>query len=265
MRSLLYNALHLTRYSYNDTLLYMCSRKVLLMATVTSTTLFASLIIYMFVIHKNTTAPAKATDSAIISYLPLGDSYTIGESVSEAERWPNQLIKIYKPGGKTLSIVSNPSVTDYTSSDLIHKELPFVKKLNPDFVTVQIGVNDYVQGVELETFQRNLIYIIGQLKQQLKQPANILLVTIPDYAKTPTGATYGDPVLASASIQSFNAVIINTAANTNLPVADIFTTSQLVTRDTTLIAPDGLHPSGKQYAAWTMLIKASLETAKIPS
>ncbi len=244
----------------------MYTRKKLFLAAICCSILLTSLLIFTLVTrhYRAETTKTKPSSRTTFRYLPLGDSYTIGESVSAEERWPNQLAGVYKPSGKNLTIVDNPSATGYTTSDLIHKELPLVAKLKPDFVTVQIGVNDYVQGVELQKFQHNLVYIIGQLKQLMAEPKNILLVTIPDYAKTPTGATYGDPGLATASIQSFNTVIINTAANTNLPVADVFGVSQLVTQDASLIAPDGLHPSGKQYSTWTSIIKTTLVSAKIP-
>ncbi len=104
--------------------------------------------------------------SSSIKYLPLGDSYTIGQSVREQERWPNQLAARLNAVGQDVQIVDNPSVTGYTTQDLIDRELPLVKELKPQFVTILIGVNDYVQGVSLQTFQKNLILMdcrIGRL------------------------------------------------------------------------------------------------------
>ncbi len=204
------------------------------------------------------------TNSQIIRYLPLGDSYTIGESVAEAERWPNQLAETYAPAGKRLHIVANPAVTGYTTQDLINTELPLVKRLKPDFVTVLIGVNDYVQGVSAQAFQQNLNQIINELQQQMTQPHNVLLVTIPDYAKTPTGARFGKPAASTAGIESFNRIIIDIAAQAKLPVADIFSVSQQVSNDRQLTAGDGLHPSGKQYQSWAAIIQRSLEAADVP-
>ncbi len=209
------------------------------------------------------TGQEAASTANSIRYLPLGDSYTIGQSVAVAERWPNQLAKDFKPSGKSLSIVANPSVTGYTSQDLIDKELPLVRQLKPDFVTVLIGVNDYVQGVAEQTFQTNLELIVKTLQADMTKPQNILLVTIPDYAKTPAGAQYGDPVAATEAIQRFNQIIIALATKAKLPYADIFGVSQQVVGDRSLTASDGLHPSGKQYAAWTVIIKQSLEASDL--
>lgn len=210
-----------------------------------------------------TVVPAPR-DANVIRYLPLGDSYTIGQSVGENERWPNQLADSYKPGGKQLSILANPAVTGYTTQNLIERELPLVKQLQPDFVTVQIGVNDHVRGVSPESFEKNLNSIISQLSRQLQKPNNILLVTIPDFAKTPGGATFGDAASSTRGIEKFNQIIKDVGAKNNIPVADIFAVSQAVVTDPELVADDGLHPSSKQYTAWTAIIKQSLETAKLP-
>ena len=208
--------------------------------------------------------PSVATVPGATRYLPLGDSYTIGESVAEAERWPNQLVKRLANDGKQLQIVDNPSVTGYTTQNLIDRELPLVTQLKPDFVTIQIGVNDYVRGVDAETFKEHLDYIITTVQGQLAKSGNIVLVTIPDYGKTPTGAQYGSPQESEKGIKAFNDTIIAAGDKYKLPVADIFTVSQEVARDPSLIADDGLHPSGKQYTAWTNVIHQTLRAAQLP-
>ena len=195
-----------------------------------------------------------------IRYLPLGDSYTIGNLVSEEDRWPNQLAARYMPGGKRLEILVNPARSGYTTQDLIDRELPLVGKLKPDFITVQIGANDYFQGINSQIFEKNLRYIISQIKPVTN---NILLVTIPDYAKTPSGANFGDPARATEGIKNFNQIIITAAKDNNLPVADVFEASQAASVDPELTAKDGLHPSAKQYEIWAEIIKTKLFESKI--
>lgn len=77
-------------------------------------------------------------------YVALGDSYTIGTSVRPAERWPNQLVAAMYAEPRALDIVANLGVNGYTSADLIRDELPALDDLQPEFVTVLIGVNDVV-------------------------------------------------------------------------------------------------------------------------
>ena len=107
--------------------------------------------------------PTKTTQSIPIAtknitYLPLGDSYTIGQGVGESERWPNQLVARLQKDNKQITISRNLAVTGYTSQNVIDYELPLVKQIKPDFVSVQIGVNDYIQGVSATVFQNNLTF-----------------------------------------------------------------------------------------------------------
>lgn len=187
----------------------------------------------------------------MLRYLPLGDSYTIGESVAESERWPNQLTARLQQDGLAVQIVANPAVTGFATQDVIDQELPVFERSKPDFVTLQIGVNDYVQGIDTATFERNLRIIVERLQQGLPERRNILLVTIPDYGKTPSGARFGQPDSIAAGIKQRNVIISQVAADHNLPVADVFQLSQGVVQDTGLVAADGLHPSARQYSLWT--------------
>lgn len=213
----------------------------------------------------STTVFTGNTDMSMseIRYLPLGDSYTIGESVQESERWPNQLVTMLKSQGVNLQITANPAVTGYTTQNLIDKELPLVTMLKPDFVTVAIGVNDYVQGVDEQTFGRNLEFILTSLQRQLAKPGNIMLLTIPDYGATPTGAGYGNPTVSRKGIENFNTILKQKAAKYALPVADIYPASQQVSADPGLVANDGLHPSGKQYGVWSKVIIEAMGAAKL--
>lgn len=224
------------------------------------------LLIFLYINNKEMGGPAaKSTDvPGAIRYLPLGDSYTIGESVAENDRWPNQLTAKYAATDKTLQIIANPSITGYTSQNLIDHELPLVDSLRPDFVSVLIGVNDYVQGIEAQTFHKNLDYIVKTLKQKLKEPGNIVLVTIPDFGKTRAGAQFGSPAQSETGIIAFNNIIKEVALAHEVSVADIFPVSQAVASDPSLTADDGLHPSAKQYAIWTEIILETMQSNKLP-
>lgn len=205
--------------------------------------------------------PERSTStSSAIRYLPLGDSYTIGQSVKEDERWPNQLAARLSAQGIELDIVANPSRTGYTTQDLIDVELPVLKRTKPEFVTILIGVNDWVQGVDADTFRKNLVFILDDVQGSLPDRSKVLLVTIPDFGKTPSGSSFGRPEEIAKGIAQFNTIIIGEAKARNLPVADIYTVSQDALRDPSLVANDGLHPSGKQYGKWTEIILPAAET-----
>jgi len=191
-----------------------------------------------------------------LRYVALGDSYTIGTSVSSAESWPSQLVA--RMNGQ-LALVANLGVNGYSSADLIAAELPALDDLEPEFVTVQIGVNDVVRGVPEASYTENVELILDALLERL--PANrILAVATPDYTLTPAGASFGNPAQQSAAIARFNEVLGAAAEARGIAfVPDIYEISGRVASDRSLVASDGLHPSGAQYALWVDAIQPVVE------
>jgi lysophospholipase L1-like esterase len=181
-----------------------------------------------------------------LRYVALGDSYTIGTSVAEAERWPNQLVARL-PGA--LELTANLAANGFAASDVIARELPRLDALRPEFLSLLVGVNDVVRGVPLATFGRQATAILDDLVGRVG-PARIVVVATPDYTVTPAGADYGDPRRQSAGIVAANAVLRRLAQDRGIAWADIYDVSLQAAADRSLVARDGLHPSGAQYARW---------------
>lgn len=192
-----------------------------------------------------TTPEAIGGTAKPLRYVALGDSYTIGTSVGEAERWPSQLVARLP----ALTLVDNLGVNGYTSADLIRDELPQLDALRPEFLTVLIGVNDVVQGVPEETYRPNVERILDDLVRRVGA-GRVLVVTTPDYTVTPAGASYGDPVQQAAGIRANNAIETAAAEARGVRVVDIYEISLGAVGDRGLLAGDGLHPSGRQYGLW---------------
>jgi len=189
---------------------------------------------------------------AALRYVALGDSYTIGTAVDPAERWPERLAAALGPGagiGAGISLVANLGVDGYTSADLIREELPALAALAPGFVTVLIGVNDVVQGVGNPTYEANVVAILDVVLSHV--PASrVVTIAIPDYTVTPSGADYGDPGAQHDGIVANNASMARLAGERGIAFVDIFDISLEAAVDRTLVADDGLHPSGIQYGRW---------------
>lgn len=189
-----------------------------------------------------------------IRYIALGDSYTIGEGASEDESWPVLLTKQLQKDGVKIVLIANPSITGFTTQQVIDNELPIYESLNPTFATLLIGVNDWVQGVDVNTFQQRLVIILDRMQAKLPDQSKLLLVTIPDFSSTPTGRQYSNGRDITKGITEFNDIIKEEAVKRNLQVVDIFPLTQEMSNNPDLIAPDGLHPSAKEYALWENLI-----------
>jgi lysophospholipase L1-like esterase len=198
-------------------------------------------------------AMSAAADEKI-RYIALGDSYSIGEGASPDESWPALLTRQLKAAAVDVDLVANPSVTGWTTQDLIERELPIFQKEKPNFGTLLIGVNDWVQGVDEKTFRQRFSFIVEEMLKVLGNKKRLLIVTIPDFGVTPTGPKYARGRNISEGIASFNKIIMAESENRDLRVVDIFELSKKMGTDHSLVAADGLHPSAKEYAEWEKLV-----------
>jgi lysophospholipase L1-like esterase len=152
-----------------------------------------------------------------------------------------------------LELVANLGVNGYSSADLIRYELPTLAGLRPGFVSLLIGVNDVVRGVPLDRYGVNVQQILEAILQQVPQQC-LVVVSTPDYTRTPAGADFGDPAEQSRAIKAANAAMAVVCDVRGIEFVDISEVADLVDVDRSLVARDGLHPSGAQYARWVELI-----------
>jgi lysophospholipase L1-like esterase len=193
-----------------------------------------------------------ATDAPTLRYVALGDSYTIGTAVEPALSWPSQLVRalaVPAGSGGRLELVANLGVDGCSSGGLISGQLPELERLRPDFVSLLVGVNDVVRGIPLSVYAGNLQLIFGALLARLAFD-RIVTVPIPDYTVTPRGADFGDARQQSREIATFNATMADQSAGLGIRHVDIVDLSLRVAGDRSLVAGDGLHPSGAQYRLW---------------
>jgi lysophospholipase L1-like esterase len=215
----------------------------------------------IFLVLGLTACNAMPTESNALRYVALGDSYTIGTSVSSAESWPSQLVARVPE----LQLVANLGVNGYSTDDLIVDELPQLEELEPDFVTLLIGVNDVVRGMPEQRYAANVLLILDELLGQLRAD-RILCVATPDYTVTPQGAAFGSPDRQRAGIVRFNRRLGELCENLGIQfVQEIFGISEAAATDPSLVAEDGLHPSAAQYALWVDAIQPVVEELLLPS
>jgi len=195
-----------------------------------------------------------------VRYVAIGDSYTIGEGAKKEEAWPSVLTKHLQEKGIKIELIANPSVTGWTTQMAIEKELPVFVESKPNFATLLIGVNDWVQQVDEKTFRQRFVTLVDRMLELLPNKHRLLVVTIPDFGVTPTGARYSHGRNISEGIASFNKIIVEEAKKRDLRVVDIFELSKKMKGDPSLVAADGLHPSAREYAEWeTIIFPVALE------
>ena len=198
-----------------------------------------------------------------IRYVAIGDSYSIGEGATPDESWPAILTRHLNENGLHVDLVANPSVTGWTTQQAIDRELPIFVQSKPTFASLQIGVNDWVQGVDEKTFRKRFTFLLDEMLALLPDKKRLLIVTIPDFGVTPTGGRYARGRNISEGLSRFNEIINEEAKKRGLKVVDVFPLSQAVKNDPSLVGPDGLHPSAKEYAEWEKIIfPAALDLLK---
>ena len=196
----------------------------------------------------------EASEVNVLKYVAVGDSYTIGEGVHQEKSWPVQLTQKLNKAGIPIELTANPSQTGWTIPMVIQTELPILKKVQPNFVTLLIGVNDWIRHANGKVFKRELTTLIDEILNILPSPKKLLVVTIPDFSCSPSGHNFGFGKSAINGISRFNKIIKELAQERNLLIVDIFPLSQQLCREPGMFALDGLHPSGKQYKEWVSKI-----------
>jgi lysophospholipase L1-like esterase len=193
-----------------------------------------------------------------MKYLALGDSYTIGERVSEAARWPHQLADSLTKRGMSISKPTIIATTGWRTDDLKNAIASANLKSEYDLVSLLIGVNNQYQGkssaeyaVEFEELLKLAIHLAKGKKH------HVIVLSIPDYGYTPFGKPKKDDI--TKAIDEFNEINARITYKYGIQYFDITEISRDGLKDPSLIAEDGLHPSGKMYSYWVELIVKDLE------
>jgi len=182
------------------------------------------------------------------NYLALGDSYTIGESVAEDERFPVQLVKRLKTDSIDISDPVIIAKTGWTTDELTAAVIEKNVKDTFNIVTLLIGVNNQYRGRSAEEYRGELKQLIETaLNYAGRKKENVFIISIPDWGVTPFAEGREKNQIAE-EIDEYNKVKKDEAYSYGIRFYDITEISRI--NDPALIAADGLHPSAKMYKMW---------------
>ena len=214
----------------------------------------ACLLVAAFVSCKEESSPEldKEGSEAALTYLALGDSYTIGESVEPAERWPVQLTERLRADGVAMQDPRIIATTGWTTQDLLSAMDTQLSNQKFDLVSVSIGVNNQYQGKSIDAYQEDLYEVFKRALTYSKNGASgVFAVSIPDYGVTPFGASNAEKI--AQELDEFNRVFEDVASEFGVDFYNITPISREAANQPDLIAQDQLHPSGKMYKLWVEL------------
>ena len=193
-----------------------------------------------------------------IRFLALGDSYTIGESVAEDQRWPAQLTSKLAHKGYTIEKYDVVARTGWRTDDLRHAVEASHLPKDYNMVSLLIGVNNQYQGKELETYKVEFAQLLDiAITYAGGKKGSVFVVSIPDYGYTPFGKPKQQQI--TREIDAFNKANKSISEQKGVIYIDITPISRRGLDKPELVAADGLHPSGKMYALWVeRILKAIL-------
>jgi len=227
-------------------------RKYLLTLLIFLTTLSCISEVKKQAITTNTDTGEKMEQDRL-KYLALGDSYTIGESVDIALRYPVQITDSLEKRGYLMEAPKIIAITGWTTSDL----KAGIKAANPlgpyDLVSLLIGVNNQYRGMDISIYRKEFGELIDQsIYFAGNDTGRVIVLSIPDWGVTPF-ASGRDREKIAREIDQYNAINKELTLSKGILWLDVTGISRLADKDATLIAGDGLHPSGKMYTEWVRL------------
>jgi lysophospholipase L1-like esterase len=192
-------------------------------------------------------------------FLALGDSYTIGQSVAEKERFPEQTKARLTASGKYIDNVVYIAATGWTTTDLENA----IDQQSPqgpfEIVTLLIGVNDQNKQRDTTGYSDRFTRLLQKAVQLAgNKRDHVFVLSIPDYSVTPYGSI-DDTMFIRKQIDLFNSINLRISNAYNISYTNITPVSREALNDPSLIASDGLHPSGKMYEKWAALLEPAVK------
>jgi len=186
------------------------------------------------------------------SYLALGDSYTIGEAVAISDRWPVQLTARLRSQGISIADPTIVATTGWTTAELQAGISQAQLAARYDLVSLLIGVNNQYRGYDMAIYEKEFTELLDQaIRFAGGKAAHVFVISIPDYGVTAFAADKGlNPAKIATELDAYNALAEKIAKKKGVQFFEITNWSRKAALDSSLIAEDGLHPSGKMYANW---------------
>jgi lysophospholipase L1-like esterase len=183
-------------------------------------------------------------------YLALGDSYTIGQSVPESDRWPVLLVKLLREDSVRISDAKIIARTGWTTAELASAIAQDNDKKTYKLVSLLIGVNNQYRGQSIERYRPEFKeLLVASIAFAAGKANHVVVLSIPDWGATPYGGS-SDNGTISKEIDVFNLVAKEEALAAGVHFVDITPVSRTALNDRSLVASDGLHYSGKMHKLW---------------
>lgn len=192
----------------------------------------------------------NSTAQKTLSFLALGDSYTIGESVPVYQSFPYQTVQRLRKTGMAVHAAEIVAKTGWTTDELMAGIEKTVFEKSYDIVTLLIGVNNQYRGKSADTYAIEFEALLNKaIAFAAGNKKHVYVLSIPDWGATPF-AEGRDRKKIAAEIDAFNSINRKISESRGITYISITEGTREVPSNPQLVAKDGLHPSGDDYARW---------------
>lgn len=223
-------------------------------------TVILSLILFVITINSNLLMSQNK-----ISYLALGDSYTIGELVAEESRWPVLLTEQLNQQGEQVKLEKIIATTGWTTDELltaIKQDKEVDESTDFDLVSLLIGVNNQYRGYSIEQYKKEFEILLSKaIKLAGDRRDRVFVVSIPDYGVTPFAKENDiESKKVTEELLQYNTIAREIALEHQVKFYDITPLSlKAVNQPEKYLAEDKLHPSAVMYADWVDYLCAGVQ------
>ncbi len=212
---------------------------------------FQVLFFVLLISNCDTKIKKSASDSTQpVSYLALGDSYTIGTGIEQEHNYPNQLADSLANLGFQIDTLQIIATNGWTTTDLKNGIAEHSPSSDFDLVSLLIGVNNQYQWLDIELYKTEFRELLEQaIGFAGGDSRKVFVISIPNYGVTPF-AQSKDPETIRRKIKEYNSIAEDISSEYDVPFINITPISEMAEDDLSLLASDELHPSAKMYSMW---------------
>ncbi|MGB5941673.1 MAG: SGNH/GDSL hydrolase family protein [Leeuwenhoekiella sp.] len=204
--------------------------------------------------------PKVNTDGAY-TYLALGDSYTIGQSVCTSCSFPLQLAEAFQDQTRKELQTKIVATTGWRTDNLIEAVKNEDLKNTYDLVTLLIGVNNQYQAKPFSQYETEFVKLLqSAIDLAAGNKDKVVVLSIPDYAFTPFGQQFNNPEEISLELDTYNAYAKSISKDLEITFLNITDITRRGLDQPNLVASDGLHPSAEAYRLFVERLLPLVET-----
>ncbi len=197
-----------------------------------------------------------------LTYLALGDSYTIGEKLELKENFPWQVVSIMREHGINIDAPDIVAKTGWTTDELADGIRKTKLAASYSFVSLLIGVNDQYRGRSVNEYRPAFESLLERaIEFSGNISSHVVVLSIPDWGATPF-AINRDRAAIARDIDTFNSVNKEISMSKKVNYLPVTAGTRESANDPSMLAEDGLHPSGILYRSWAVMIANIFESLR---